>query len=514
MNARRAVGAQDKIRPLHDLARTISELKAQGKCIVHCHGVFDLLHPGHIRHLAAAKCEGDVLVVTVTPDHLVNKGPGRPVFTEELRTETLASLEQVDFVAVNKWPTAVETINLLKPDVYVKGNDYADRKEDVTGKINDEEAAVLAVGGRIHFTNDITFSSSKLLNTYLSVFPPHVGAYLQDFRKRHSAREIVNSIEAFKSLKVMVIGEAILDEYVYGDVIGKSAKEPILALRYVWQEKHVGGSLAIANHLADFCESVELVTYLGEKQTHEEFVRESLKENVHPHFVYKSNSPTIVKRRFVENYLVTKLLEIYEMDDELLSGREEETLNAILEEQLPRCDLVIAADYGHGLIGRKTIDLLCEKASFLAVNTQINAANIGFHTLSRYPRANYACVHEGEIRLDLRNRRGDLRSLVERLAERLRSDSVMVTQGKHGTLLYRPGEGFFECPAFSVKVIDRVGAGDAVLALTSLCAAQRLPPDVIGFIGNMVGAAAVTIIGNRSSIDRVQLLKGIDSIMK
>jgi rfaE bifunctional protein nucleotidyltransferase chain/domain len=114
-------GSDRKIRPLVELAKTITNLKAEGKCIVQCHGVFDLVHPGHIRLLEAAKQEGDVLVVTVTPDKYVNKGPGRPVFNQRLRAETLAALQCVDFVAINEWPTAIETIRLLKPDVYVKG---------------------------------------------------------------------------------------------------------------------------------------------------------------------------------------------------------------------------------------------------------------------------------------------------------------------------------------------------------------------------------------------------------
>ncbi|MBW2562390.1 MAG: adenylyltransferase/cytidyltransferase family protein [Deltaproteobacteria bacterium] len=96
----------------------LARLKREGQTLVHCHGVFDLLHPGHLRHLQAAKREGDILVVTITPDQYVNRGPNRPVFSEQLRAEQVATLECVDYVAINKWPTAVETIKLLKPDVY------------------------------------------------------------------------------------------------------------------------------------------------------------------------------------------------------------------------------------------------------------------------------------------------------------------------------------------------------------------------------------------------------------
>ncbi|HEX4048165.1 MAG TPA: adenylyltransferase/cytidyltransferase family protein, partial [Elusimicrobiota bacterium] len=138
--------ADPKIKTLKDLAAVLAKARKAGKKVALCHGVFDLMHPGHVVHFREARGLADLLVVTLTPDRLVNKGPGRPLFTERLRLETLAALESVDYVALNEWPTAVETIGLLKPDFYVKGADYADRKADLTGKISDEEAAARAAG--------------------------------------------------------------------------------------------------------------------------------------------------------------------------------------------------------------------------------------------------------------------------------------------------------------------------------------------------------------------------------
>src|SRR5262245_63288502 len=106
-----------------------------GQVVVQAHGTFDLLHIGHVRHLQAARELGDVLVVTVTADRFVNKGPGRPAFTETLRAEMLASLQYVDLVAINPEPDAVGAIAAIKPDVYVKGQDNENAETDVTGKI-------------------------------------------------------------------------------------------------------------------------------------------------------------------------------------------------------------------------------------------------------------------------------------------------------------------------------------------------------------------------------------------
>jgi rfaE bifunctional protein kinase chain/domain len=505
---------KDKIKPIGDLIKVLSDSKANGSKTVFCQGVFEILHPGHIRYLSAAKQMGDVLVVAVAADLFVNKGPGRPLFREQLRAEIVAALDDVDFVTVNHSADGAEAIRLLKPDVYVLGCLDGESEKGDVHSTEAESAAAVEVGACIKKIDEVSFSSSKVLNDVFTVFPPEVDAFLKEFRIRYSSLDAVGAISSLNDLRVLVIGETILDEYVYGDTLGKAGKEPILALRYLSHETHAGGSVVIANHLADFCSRVDLCTYLGMENPQEDFVRDKLKKNVRPHFFYKYGSPTIVKRRFVEKYSVTKLLELYEMNDTPMAGHEEDELCQKLETLLPECDVVIVADYGHGLMTQRVIDVLCRKARFLSVNTQINAANNGYHTISRYPRADYICLHEGEVRLDQRDRFGKLDDLVVNLSKRLDTRLVMVTQGKHGSLLYSRNDGFSHCPAFAVKIVDRVGAGDSVLAISSLCVARSLPTDLIGFISNMVGAQAVAIVGNRSSIDKNKLLHGIEAILK
>ncbi len=156
-----------KIREIEELSGIIAGMKAEGKTVVHCHGCFDLMHPGHIKYFQAAKRMGDILVVTVTPDIYVDKGPGRPAFGEVLRTESIAALECVDFVAVNKWPTAEETLRLLRPDIYVKGQEF-ETLDDKTGKIQKEYRVLQEIGAKIRFTHEVVFSSTNLLNKYFS----------------------------------------------------------------------------------------------------------------------------------------------------------------------------------------------------------------------------------------------------------------------------------------------------------------------------------------------------------
>jgi rfaE bifunctional protein nucleotidyltransferase chain/domain len=154
-----------KILELEELAEKIQNLKSGGKKIVHCHGCFDLMHPGHIKHFQAARKMGDVLVVTVTPDIYVDKGPDRPVFNQDLRVESIAALECVDYVAINKWPTAEETLRLLRPNIYVKGQEF-EKLRDKTGKIQREYKVIQEIDAELRFTHEIVFSSTKLLNKY------------------------------------------------------------------------------------------------------------------------------------------------------------------------------------------------------------------------------------------------------------------------------------------------------------------------------------------------------------
>jgi rfaE bifunctional protein nucleotidyltransferase chain/domain len=158
-------GSEMKILPLEELAERIQGFKSQGKTIVHCHGCFDLMHPGHIKYFQAARRMGHILVVTVTPDRYVDKGPGRPVFNETLRAESIAALECVDYVAINQWPTAVETLRLLRPHFYVKGQEF-ENLEDKTGKLQKEYEVVKEVGAEMRFTHEIVFSSTQLLRQY------------------------------------------------------------------------------------------------------------------------------------------------------------------------------------------------------------------------------------------------------------------------------------------------------------------------------------------------------------
>ena len=502
-----------KIKKISDLAEILREI-GSGKKFVLCHGVFDLLHIGHIRYFEQAKKYGDILIVTVTPDRFVNKGPERPAFPENLRAEAIAALDVVDYVAINEWPTAVETIHILKPEIYAKGSEYKDVKKDITGKIIDEENAVHAVGGNIVFTEDIVFSSSKLLNRNFSIFPEETRTFLAQFSNHYSSEDVIQYLRQAEKLKVLVVGETIIDEYNYCEPIGMTTKDPIIAVKYISKEKFAGGILAAANHLANFCHTVDIVTLLGEFETDEAFVRENLNKKITPTFFYKRSSPTIVKRRFVDNYLTQKLFELHEINDNELDHDQGSLLDDVLREKLPNYDVVVVIDYGHGMLTKDLIKTICDNAKFLAVNTQSNAGNRGFNVISKYSRADFISLNRSELNLEERNRHCKLEESIAHVSKKMSCPKILITQGKSGNIYFDGNEGFVNTPAFATQVLDRMGAGDAVISLSSLCAFQGAPKDIVGFIANAVASQAVATVGHRKSIEPVPLYKHINTLMK
>lgn len=502
-----------KIKKLDELKTIVTGFKKQNKRIAHCHGVFDLIHPGHIRHLAAAKKEADVLVVTVTADPFVRKGPGRPIFNENLRAETLASFSSVDYVAINHAPTATNCIKLLKPDVYVKGQDYKDKIKDITGKISEEEAAVVSVGGRIVFTHDITFSSSKLINEHMQVFPEKTRSYLRSLASKYPIGYIFEALDKLKKLKILVIGEAIIDQYHQCEGMDKSRKSNVVVYKYISEESFAGGSLAIANHIAGLSKNVTLITLTGnDGKSFKSFLKEKMNTNIKIVNFVRPGGQTIVKRRFINSN--QKLFEICYLDERPVERNLEKKIIGKLKGITRDYDLVIVSDFGHGFLTDNIARTICRESKFLAVNTQTNGANMGFNFITRYSNVDYAALDKLEIRYAAHDKTGELSYVMKKVASRIGCKNMIITTGAYGALGLTEKKEILSAPALATDIIDPVGAGDAFLAFTAPLVSIGVPQDLVLFIGNAVGALAVQIVCNRNPVDLIDLKKFITTILK
>ncbi|MDP6506393.1 MAG: ATPase, T2SS/T4P/T4SS family, partial [Planctomycetota bacterium] len=312
------------------------------KRIVHCHGVFDLLHIGHIRYLGQARALGDLLVVTATPDRFVNKGPGRPAFPENLRAEAMAALDCVDYVAINDWPTASETIAELRPHIYAKGAEYRDHK---TPEILKEEEAARIAKTEIAFIEDITSSSSHLINQHLSPLSEETQGFLHHIKDAHTEDEILAPLRAARPIKVIVIGETIIESYSYCQTLGNASATPVVAMQFLSEERFAGGAAGMSNFFASFCDSLQLLTQLGEVDPEEKWLSEKINKNVKAEFIHKANAPTIVRNRYRDFYYSQPIVEIYRMNKDTLT---EETAGFLRACVMGRKNMLIAGGTGSG----------------------------------------------------------------------------------------------------------------------------------------------------------------------
>lgn len=506
-----------KLRRLSTIAKITTKLKQDGKKIVLCHGVFDLIHPGHIRYLRSAKNHGHILVVTITADKFVNKGPGRPIFRQELRAEFLSSIDLVDYIAIVNSSSALDGITAIKPDYFIVGSDNKNTRQH----LKDNEAfakeiqAVESGGGKVVYTEDnIVFSSTKLIGDYLDVYPPKTRKYLNDFKSKYSAEVILDQLQKIRKQKILIIGDTIIDQYFYCLPLGKSSKEPVMVHQYISHESYIGGVLATANHIASLADNITLISLLGKKQSFKSMILKKLRSSVKPVFFYQTSDSTIIKRRFLDVNNKQKLFQIsYLRDDFVLPEKTENEVLKFIKQEIPKYDLVIVNDFGHGLLTKKMISVICKKARYLALNVQANSANFGYNLIFKYPKADFICIDNQEIRLATHDKFSQLQPLIRKIYQKMKCSFIIVTQGSRGSLSYSTKSGFISSPALSDRIVDRVGAGDAFFAITSPCVFIGMSPELVSFLGNVAGALKVQIVGNKKQIELDDLVKFINRLL-
>jgi bifunctional ADP-heptose synthase (sugar kinase/adenylyltransferase) len=319
-----------------------------------------------------------------------------------------------------------------------------------------------------------------------------------------------------KGVRCLLIGETIIDRYVYVKALGKPTKGSHIAADILSEESHAGGILAAANHLAGFCERVDVLTCIG-SDGKDMGLRELLKGNVRPTFFLRDGD-TIVKTRYTERFSYQKMFQTYQGMTQPLHENDEHRLREVLSLLFAngKYDLVLVIDYGHGFISDECAEFISQHAPWLALSVQTNTANFGHNVVTKYSRARYVCVDEPEIRLAFRSQWGNPEELALKLLQQPdhEYESIILTRGHHGCVIPNPTFPSCNIPAFSTQVVDAVGAGDAFIALTSPCMKKGMPIELAGFIGNAIGALAVGTVGNRSSVEPMTLFNFINTLLK
>jgi cytidyltransferase-like protein len=511
------MAVNSKIIAFPDARLHFERLRADGKKIVHCHGTFDMVHPGHIVHFEEAKALGDLLVVTITGEKHVNKGPGRPYFNDALRSRWLAALGCVDYVVIIPFAAAVEAIECVRADYYCKGREYENQANDVTGNIADDVAAVKRCGGEMRYVGSIIFSSTRLLNDHFDPYPADVKNFCQDVARHCSATKFREIVENFSSLRVLVVGDIIFDKYTTLAVQGLTSKNRILSGRHVSDEMQAGGALAVFRHLREFTPHVKLISLAG----NEPWLDAELGQYMQPHeqeLVRSDEFTTIVKQRFVEpRHEGKELSKLFSVNYINKRAPAEALQYQVLErvaDQIDAFDLVLVMDFGHGLMEDLVRVYVQQRAKFLAVNCQTNSNNHGFNILTRrYSRADAFSLDQAEMNLAVGRRDIDFGKELTALAGQLNSRYAWLTRGVTETLGRNCQKELCACAPFERTVVDTLGAGDAFCAAASLAAVSGLPLTLATFMGQLAGAQAVKIVGNSEPIRKAKFLKAGQSML-
>lgn len=328
------------------LARRLRAARRAGRTVVQCHGCFDIVHPGHVRYLRFARRLGDVLVVSLTGDQGVNKGPDRPYIPQELRAENLAALEFVDWVVIDPHPTAAELLEQLRPDVYVKGREYAQTADP---RFVREREIVERYGGRVVFhSGDVVFSSTRLLEGVVG------DRALDEDRLRTLCQRsgidtvLVNdTLTAIGKQRVIVVGDLILERYVLCDAGGVAEDAPVLALRHLGEQEYWGGAAAVAWQLRALGARPVLVAAIGGDARSRRVAERLAQLDITTHLV-PERTALVMRSTFVADD--GKVFELTEGESAPLDSAGEKRVARELGARLADADLLLWCDHGFGLL--------------------------------------------------------------------------------------------------------------------------------------------------------------------
>ena len=492
-----------KIVDLPELRAAVHAAREAGRTVVQCHGCFDLVHPGHIRYLEFARQQGDLLVVSLTGDIDIDKGPTRPYIPQELRAENLAAIMFVDLVYIDPSPTAEAILREIKPDVYVKGQEYEKASDPA---FLAEKAVVEANGGRIIFSSgEVVFSSTELAGT-VAASENARSHRLKLLAKRHGllAQNFDELIDRFRGLRVLVVGDVVIDRYVFCDAIGVASESPMMTLVQRDERSFVGGAAIVARHVAAMGAEAFLLSAGGCDDASARVTSVLQREGVESHLI-ESRPAIVEKTRFLAED--SKLFKVDAGGRIPLDSVAEREAARRLEAQSKAADAVIFCDFGYGMI---TGSLLARSLPTLRHNARILAADVsgGRADMLHFRHVDLLCPTERELRAALSDHESGLSAAAWQLLERTQARHLFVTLEKHGMVVFErrsqdrgspdwagrlKGE---QLPSFAEHAIDRLGCGDALLAAATLTLTAGGSLMQAAYLGNAAAAIELSLLGN------------------
>jgi rfaE bifunctional protein kinase chain/domain/rfaE bifunctional protein nucleotidyltransferase chain/domain len=499
-----------KIKTVDELKSIIGEMPRQKKVIM-CHGTFDIVHPGHVRHLLYAQSRADIVVVSITEDKHVSKAAFRPYVPEELRSINLAAFEMVDYVIIDRNPTPINTLKQLKPDFFCKGYDYF--TTEINPKTQEEIDVVDSYGGEVIFSpGDIVYSSSELIEMH----PPGIAVeklMLLMAAEKLQFADLRQALEKFKGLKVHVVGDTIVDSLTHCVMIGGMAKTPTMSVRYQNREDYVGGAAIVAKHLSAAGAEVTFSTVLGNDPLQKLVLDDLAASGVKCLALIDEKTPTTHKNAIVVNNY--RLLKIDTVDNRTISHK---FLKRLIEQiQTVSGDAIVFSDFRHGIFDRKTVPALTKAiptGMFKVADSQL-ASRWG--NILDFTGFDLITPNEKEARFALGDQDSVIRPLASELFKQANCKLLMLKMGERGMMVIREEvkddpRSFFILDSFAEKVVDPVGAGDALLAYATLGLLATKSGEIAAILGGIAAAIECEKEGNipvspQNILDRIERME-------
>jgi rfaE bifunctional protein kinase chain/domain len=502
-----------KIKTLDNLCRVIGP-RPRRRTVVMCHGVFDLVHPGHLRHLLYAKGKADLLVVSITGDVHIGKGPYRPYVPQDLRALNLAALDMVDYVIVDQHATPLENLARIQPDFFAKGYEY--QEGGLHPKTTEELEVVTGYGGELLFTpGDIVYSSSAIIDAG----PPNLSVdkliTLMDAEGVTFAR-LRGVLDKLHGIEIHIVGDTIVDTLTHTTLIGGMTKAPTPSVRYDDRADYIGGAAIVAAHLSAAGARVTLSTVLGDDPLMEFVLGELERAGVDCKAIIDRTRPTTQKNTFMcGDY---RLLKLDTVDNRSITDPEVERIAAQIA--FTPAQAVIFADFRHGIFNRRTIPtfLGAVPPSTLRVADSQVASRWG--NILDFKGFDLITPNEREARFALADQDTGVRPLIARLHAEAECQVVILKLGDRGLLACRAGDYVYVVDTFAERVVDAVGAGDALLAYATLAMVADGSDVVASILGSFAAGRECEVEGNlpvtlgdvRGKIDRVEARARFDSL--
>ena len=480
--------------------------------VIMCHGTFDVVHPGHVRHLMYAKTKADILIASLTSDQHITKGNLRPYVPEDLRAFNLAALEMVDYVIVDREATPLRNLALIQPDYFAKGYEYT--AGTVHPKTQEEIKVLESYGGEMIFTpGDIVYSSSALIE----LAPPSIA--VEKLMTLMSAEGVTfddlrGALAKLQGLSAHVVGDTIVDSYSYCSMIGGMTKTPTMSVRFDRKVDFTGGAAVVAKHLRAAGAEVSFSTVLG-NDDYQRFVLDDLVScGVHCLPIIDDTRPTTNKNAIVaEGY---RLLKVDTLDNRSISDKIVEQLKRQITDA--SADAVVFSDFRHGIFNRGTIPQLVSAIPggvFRVADSQV-ASRWG--NILEFQGFDLITPNEREARFALGDQDSVLRPLALALHNSAHCRTLILKCGDRGVLTYRtapPGDyrAFFAIDSFAEKVVDAVGAGDALLAYATLALVATRNDVIASILGNIAAGVECEHDGNWPVTPEL-VVKKIDALEK